>query len=522
MSTLVPKYNKWIILGIFNFLYSVCLVMLAYASKLILDHAALKDKNMVIIYAGIFFGIIFIAVLFKFIQNALYSRFVVKREMQLKRLLYEQRLKINFASSNIHTGLLLQGYITDVANIVSGELDTLPQVFYEVGSFVVAVGLVILIDWKFLVILVTLGLLGLLAVRFYSVKMKKHHQKNLAIDGVMNSYFQESIENLKLIQAYDAGKNFLDSYSKKEQDAIRIRRKKLIFQVIAGNVIVFGSNLIYGVSITYGGLSIAVGVMTYGSLTALLQLMGYIQNPILSLSGIINKYTLYKSSLKRLEEKLIGEELICGDLNDFDSIELKDVSFGYDECNLFTNLNLTINKGDIIRISGESGIGKTSLFMILLGFLKPRSGSINVISDNNIFALNGGLFSFVSQENILFSGTIKENFELLVGDSLKIEESLKFANLYDEIMMLPNGLDTVLSERGAGLSVGQLQRLIIAIAYAKGRPIFLLDEFTSALDDENAKIISNNIINSGKTVIYISHKEEAFIPNKIIKLNEYK
>ena len=181
---------------------------------------------------------------------------------------------------------------------------------------------------------------------------------------------------------------------------------------------------------------------------------------------------------------------------------------------IVNNLNFEINKGDIIQIKGESGIGKTSLFMLLLGFLKAKSGIVTI--DGKELGFND-LFSYVSQENILFSGSIKENFKLLASDD-NIEEALKFANIYDEIVNLPEGLNTILNERGSGLSIGQLQRIMIAISYAKNRPIFLLDEFTSALDQENANIIINNLINSNKTIIYISHKDEVFKPNKIIYL----
>ena len=155
--------------------------------------------------------------------------------------------------------------------------------------------------------------------------------------------------------------------------------------------------------------------------------------------------------------------------------------------------------------------------MLLMGIISPNNGSIEVYKDNQI--INGNrsyLFSYVSQENILFSSTIKENFELLATDSIeKMEEALKFSCLDSEI----NSLDLVLNERGKGLSIGQIQRLAIAIAYAKDRPIFILDEFTSALDEENAQKIIQNLKETNKTIIYVSHKNETLIPDLVINLN---
>ena len=523
MPKVAPKNNKWIHLGLLNLVYSFLIVSLAYISKLIIDSATSLNKDFVVLYSSIFLGIIFLAIIFKLIENFIYVRVGINRQIELRRILFQNRLMASISDDSIHTGLLIQAYQTDIANIVSGEVDTYPRVFFEVGRLVFAIISVFFIDWKFLIILISVGILGLIFARIYSKIMKNMHNKVLKSDGKINSFFQESMENIKLIQSYDATDNFIKHYDKKEEDYIINKRRLLNLELVANNILILGSNIIYAICIFYGGYSIASGKMSYGTLLAIIQLMSHIQSPIMSFSAIINRLSLYKTSLERYNEKINITINKIENLNDFSSININNLTFGWDENSLFKNLSFTINKGDIIEIKGHSGIGKTSLFMILLGFLKPKGGSIDTIyNNNNTYSQEKAktLFSYVAQENILFSGSIRDNFNLLVGEC-NIEEALKFSNVYDEIMALPNKIDTVLFERGSGLSIGQLQRVMIAIAYAKDRPIFLLDEFTSALDLDNSNIIIDNLKKHNKTIIFISHKNESINPNKIINLEEY-
>ena len=522
MPTLAPKNNKWLYLGFLNLLYSFLVVSLAYISKLILDFATSGDKNGVIIYSSVFLGVILLAILFKLIENFIYVRVGLNRQIELRRILFQNRLMASIREDNIHTGLLIQAYQTDIGNIVSGEVDTYPRIFFEVGRLTFAIISVLFIDWRFLIILITVGVIGLIFARIYSKLMKSMHKRVLKSDGEMNSFFQESMENIKLVQSYDANDRFIKYYDKKEEGFIHNKRRLLNFQLVANNILILGSNIVYAACIFYGGYSIASGRMSYGTLLAIIQLMSHIQSPIMSFSAIINRLSLYRTSLERFNERINVKMNAISILNDFDSININDLTFGYDENALFEHLSFTINKGDVIEIKGHSGIGKTSLFMILLGFLNPKGGSVIASYDNEEYdeVATKSLFSYVAQENILFSGTIRDNFNLLVGEC-NIEEALRFSNVYDEIMELPLGIDTVLLERGGGLSIGQLQRVMIAIAYAKNRPIFLLDEFTSALDEGNSRVIINNLKKHNKTIIFISHKNDNINANKIINLEEY-
>ena len=211
------------------------------------------------------------------------------------------------------------------------------------------------------------------------------------------------------------------------------------------------------------------------------------------------------------------------EINDFDYILVKDLTFKYDDKIIINNLNLKINKGDILKIEGESGIGKTTLLMLLMGYLKPNSGSLKFVYNNQEYDTykSRGLFSYLQQENILFSATILENIYILTGvkDMDKIINALKLANIYDELKQIDESLNIKISNN-SGLSYGQIQRVLIAILILYDKPILLLDEFSSSLDKDNEKIIMDNLLSLNKTIIYITHRNSEIESEKKIRITK--
>ena len=195
--------------------------------------------------------------------------------------------------------------------------------------------------------------------------------------------------------------------------------------------------------------------------------------------------------------------------NDFKTINATGVSFAYDGEEVLSDCTLTLERGKITAITGESGCGKSTLFKLLLGLYEPQSGSITLNGNIPVGAATRGLFAYVPQGNLILSGTIRENLTLCddgISDSA-VEEAAKAAEIYDYIASLPDGFDTVISERGSGLSEGQLQRIAIARALLYDAPVLLLDESTSALDEQTeTRLLSNIKALPDKTVIFITHR----------------
>jgi ATP-binding cassette subfamily B protein len=266
--------------------------------------------------------------------------------------------------------------------------------------------------------------------------------------------------------------------------------------------------------------------LSFGTLTAILQLVGQVQAPFSGLSGLLPKMYSVIASAERLielenlpDEREINHQTISvpATYTNMYSITLKDVSFGYDREPVFDHVHLKIKKGDFVVVSGLSGIGKSTLFLLLLGVFAPSQGAICIILKNGeqipLDRHTRKLFAYIPQGHLLLSGTIRENIAF-VNPGAAEEEIMVAAQIScaaEFIAKLPLGLDTVIGEKGQGLSEGQMQRLAIARAVLSGAPILLLDEATSALDEATEeKLLKNLKQMTDKTCIIISHKKAAF------------
>ena len=220
-------------------------------------------------------------------------------------------------------------------------------------------------------------------------------------------------------------------------------------------------------------------------------------------------------------KSLCGKELLAFKQS-FKSINAKNLCFSYSDRTVFEGTDFTIERGDTVAITGRSGIGKTTLFRLLLGLIEAESGSLTFNGTENITSAHRSMFAFVPQGNMILSGTIRENiaFACTDADDEKIEKAAKAAGIYDFIKELPKGFDTPLSERGAGLSEGQIQRIAIARALVFDAPILLLDECSSALDEETEKELLESLAKlEDKTILFITHRENVLsICNKQLNI----
>ncbi len=280
----------------------------------------------------------------------------------------------------------------------------------------------------------------------------------------------------------------------------------------------------YYAALVWGAIQIAKGVLTFGTLTAFLQIIGQIRTPFRNLSGLLPQYYSMIGSAERLMELEMLPDEKCGTklLNreafyeEMDAIVFENVSFSYEEGEVLHDFSARIEKGCLTAIAGTSGKRKSTMMKLLLGLISCDKGNIyferNQRENISLDAGSRDLFAYVPQGNFILSGTIRDNiaFSNQEATEEKIIDAAKTACIWNVIQELPQGLDTILKERGAGLSEGQVQRIAIARAVLSEAPILLLDECTSSLDEETEKQVLKNLKKLPKTILCISHRTAAF------------
>ena len=336
-------------------------------------------------------------------------------------------------------------------------------------SFIGAAMILISMDWRLVVVLIAGGIFGLFLLVAFKSPMKKRHKAVQESEGRLHAFLQETLQNLRLVKAS-------------------------------------------------------------GSETRMERQVGQIQGPIASAAGVAGQAYGTISSAERLKELLdFPEEKDCEyaqqrvlykTLTEI-CMENIDFSYGRGEQSVLKHVNCSIKRGDFVAVTGVSGGGKSTLFQLMLGIYQPDSGRINFCFQNDSGEIvkesasrkTRSLFAYVPQGNTLFSGTLRENFAMFTDDTATDEEiwnAARLACIDSLIEKLEDGLDTVIGERGVGLSEGQAQRVAVARALLSEAPILLLDESTSALDEETEATLLKNISSlKDKTCLIVTHRAAA-------------
>jgi ATP-binding cassette subfamily B protein len=417
---------------------------------------------------------------------------------------------------------------SDTLVVTDGAVTLIPSLLSMlvriVGVLIVLGGIEPIIALVFLVGGCVMILLSVLPRRI----QKTMHKKVQAADGEVKSFLQESLESLLVIRAFGNEEKIARVSEKKMADHRRIRRKRNhVFNIFGtGLRLCIQSGYLFG--FIWCGMGILEGTVTYGTLTAVIQLIGQIQAPFASIGGTLPKYASMLASAERLmtfsESAREKEELETNFSRDdiytkLDEIRFKDVTFGYDEDRLvLKNETFAVRKGEFAALIGNSGIGKSTIMKLLLSVYEPNKGEIKIGTTDREMKLSelpAGMFAYVPQGNYLMSGPIwqvvgfAESSERV--DRKRVEKACEIACADEFIRQLPQGYDTVLGERGDGLSEGQMQRIAVARAVYSGCPILLLDEATSALDaTTEKKMIANLKQMSEYTVFLVTHRKEVW------------
>jgi len=508
-----------VLLSVIEGLISGGFVIFALLSRTIINTAV--DKGRIWNYV-IFLAIVLLA---QAVLNILDSRmhtFVSGRlTIKIQRVVFSSLYRKRWQSVNTyHSGDVLNRLTSDVTGVVTGVTTLIPRAVSLTTRLAASVIVLFVLDVRFTLIMLAAGVTVLVFSRFYGKWMKKLHKEAQTADGKTRSYIQECVENWLAVQSFggiDAIKIQLKRLQEKHFK-LTLRRTR-IGNMSSTSIYLLFSGCYYA-ALVWGAVCLAAGSIRIGDLTAFLQIVSQIQTPFRSASGLLPGYYGMLASAERLIELEQLDEETAGELppdiyDRLDEICVENMTFSYDAAPVLKNAGLTIRKGEFIAFAGSSGIGKSTLFKLLLGFLEPSEGSITLRCGDESVPLTAtarSLFAYVPQGNLILSGTIRQNITFFADDIEKkrIWDAAETAEIADFIRGLEQGLETRLGERGLGLSEGQVQRLAIARALLYNSPILLLDEATAALDEQTeARVLENIRRLSDKTCLCISHRPPA-------------
>ena len=528
---------KLLVLIVCNAIFSALSVLFAFAIKEIVDGAVTGDKDRLITFSLVIFGIVVLQFIFRVVINGLTEHIRGRLEILYKSHVFSQILKKKQDKMAVyHSGELMNRLTSDVSTVTDGAVSIVPTVVAAVTRLVCAVVALVMLDWIFAVAFTVAGALVFLVITLLREKLKSLHKKTQETDGKVRSYMQECTENLLAVKVFSVGGKIEKKAADLQESTFKIKMRRRNYSVAGHAIYNFIFSAGYLFALIYGAALILNNELTYGTLSAILQLVNNVQVPFASLSNILPKFYAMTASAERLMEieEIESEDLGNGIDRDrvysaMQNIVVEDVDFTYDRDKVLKNANVTINKGDFVMIAGASGVGKSTLMKLMLGVYEPEKGSIYLSGSDGNLTLSAGtrsLFSYVPQGNMLFSGTLKDNVTFVNTDASdeEIERALIISDAKDFVDGLPDGINTVVGEDGVGLSEGQIQRIAIARAVLCNAPIVLLDEATSALDEETEKRVLTNFRKiEGITLLIVSHRKAAEnICNRVLKIKDKK
>ena len=560
LSKIFSKELKWILkvtnkkryVGVMVFiqaLLSVSGVVYALLLRRVIDAAVSGNKEGFINAFGLVVGLVVTQILLRAWNRYLEEYVKVHTENAFKKRLFDQILKKDYATvSKMHSAEWLNRLTSDTAVCATGIMGILPALVGMSVKLVAALAMILVIEPMFIWIVIPAGLVMLFFNCAFRKILKRQHKYIQEKDGLLRVFLQEHISSLMILRAFVTEKQSQDESAVKMEEYEEAILKRSRFWNVCHIGFSFGMYTMYLIGgVGYCGYGILTGAISYGTFTAMLQLISQIQSPFANMSGIAPRFYSMLASAERLmeieeyEDDCEGKVKTLEEIKDFYRHEYKGISF---ENAFFTykqlkesdvasavlnNLSMKVEKGDYIALTGHSGCGKSTTIKLLMSLYPLDEGECNILTTNGKEPLTSEwrrLFAYVPQGNHLMCGTIREliafSDKTRMNQEDEIKRALEISCAWEFVKELEDGIDTVLGEKGQGLSEGQMQRLAIARAIFSECPILLLDEATSALDELTERTVLDNLkIMTDKSVLIVTHRMKALeICNKVAHFTE--
>ena len=443
----------------------------------------------------------------------------VKAQNRMQQRLLATVLRARWQGrSEMHSGDTINRLETDVQAVVTFLTETIPNALSTITLFVSAFLYLFSMDRLLAVIVIIMLPLFALGSRVFMNRIRALNRAVRNSDSMVQSILQETVQNRIYIKAQNQENTILERLENTHGELRRNVKKKARFSVASFLIMNGGFALTYLVAFVWAALRMSAGTLSFGGMTAFLQLVNKVQMPARNLTRMMPQFINVLTAVERLkaleEQPMESDDEMClidGALG----IRFTNVNFAYDDNDnnelIIKNMSVDFKPRSCNAIVGETGSGKTTLLRLILALIEPTSGSIEIYNSSTTQRLSPRHrvnLVYVPQGNKLMSGTIRDN--LLMGNPHATDEQMRQAlttACAQFVMEWPDGLDTSISEGGAGLSEGQAQRIAIARALLRDGNILVFDEATSAIDPDTERILLDNILNDHlKTVIFVTHR----------------
>lgn len=507
------KIGLVVVLGVLNTVASLAMVQV---SKSIIDNATFGNEfvRLLVIYMLLVFGMQALSV----VNSLLTALLTEKFSFGIRKQIYDKIIQSHWMDvKKYHTGDLMTRLTSDAGNIADGIISTIPGIFLLVIELV----MVFFTLFQYSRLLAVLALLVAPVAAFTSWllgrKLKVLQGKVQESEAAYRSFLQESLANLLIVKAFANEEYSVDRLTRLREERFKWVFRRTKMSLFSSTTMSISFQIGYIAAFSYGVFQIANGSITYGTMSVFLALVNRVQAPVLQLAQQIPRIVMILTSAGRvmeLQDIPVEEKQPEQIKPEGIGVRVEGLSFGYTAETVLEDTALEIRPGEFVAIIGESGIGKTTLIRLMMSFMSNYQGNITYFNQaGEQEKANAGsreFIAYVPQGNTLFSGTIRENIRMgnLEASEEEIFQALRMAAAYDFVMELPEGLDTIIGERGHGLSEGQAQRIAIARAFVRRAPFLILDEATSALDEKTELSVLQGLqeLQPKPTCLIITHR----------------
>lgn len=519
-------WKQMTVMMLCNLLIAGCAVGYVFVSKKLVDVAVElfrggpSDQGLPV-WAVAMVAVVLLRISLNALRSYVQTTTEVRFKNDLRRRLFDSLMHIrNESVARLHSGDLLNRLLEDVRVVSSAFAVSVPSLVGTAFQLIAALAYFVILDWRLAALIVIIVPGGIFIGKYITRRIRNLTSDIRKSDASVQAHLQESVQHLSLLQSLEYTDVSTSELEGLQSSLYGNELKRVKFSVTSRLFIGLAMQAGQVVTFLWGAFGISTGAITYGMMTAFLQLVGQVQRPVVELSSKLPSLIHSSASIDRLLEiENLPHEDVQNPilLEGVVGVRLTEVSFAYpdSEKDVLEQFSFDFTPGSRTAIVGPTGAGKSTLIRILLSFLPPQKGTVELYAAGGNSVAAGPStrcnLVYVPQGNSLLSGTIREN--LLMGNpgasDAQLESALRTAAA-DFVFTLPAGLETQCFESGGGLSEGQAQRIAIARALLRPGTVLLLDEFSSALDAETEILLLERLTSSlpDHTMIFITHREK--------------